>query len=197
MFTSLPCDVKHEIPEAGAKVIDGFTGDLVKCLRRGKDENTTEVEFKGKTVPIAAQCCLKDTPKDDENYCKRYVDSHDQDGCIGGKETLNSFTYSENVAECARRSTENAPLELCESSCARMGCGPYWEMLEAESCHGSHATSEQPLRARDVFARWSGGLDVAHSVACSSSSASRSLLRLAAGRDGREDEHVFLLPNES
>ena len=122
VFTSLPCAPETSIPEAGVQVVDGFTGELVKCLRRGEDENTTAVWFKGNMALIAAQCCLKDTPKDDEDYCKRYVGSHDQDGCIGGKEKLNSFTYSENVAECARRSTENAPLELCESSCSLKGC---------------------------------------------------------------------------
>jgi trypsin len=108
------------------QVIHGKTGAFIKCLRRGDDDNTSEAMFNGEMVLIAAQCCLTDTSiTDDAIYCKRFIGTDSNDGCIAGKAPapLERFTYSANAAKCASLSTWSRPLALCQRACGGKGCG--------------------------------------------------------------------------
>ena len=113
------------LPESGVRVISGSQSDPdnepFTCLESGKDENATTATFNGEVQNIAAQCCRTDkaTPEDS---CKRYIgDVDNATTCVGGKPAKPS-TYSENVALCARLSTEDMPLAVCNISCYKQGC---------------------------------------------------------------------------
>ena len=111
-------DQSSPIPDDGAAVLDGGTGDQLYCLLPRRDETTTTAQQDGAEKNIAVQCCVQGSS--DDAGCKRYIDS-DPDDCLAGKPPV-AKTYEQAAAICAARSTSILPLGLCDRSCASMGC---------------------------------------------------------------------------
>jgi len=118
VYTNKPCDTSTPIPDLGAAVLDGGTGDQLYCLLPNRDETTTTAPWDGVQKNIATQCCEKGSS--DDAGCKRFIGSDPED-CVAGKPPA-AKTYAQAAAICDALSGGPLQLGLCDRSCANTGC---------------------------------------------------------------------------